>query len=146
MIPQFNAEGNLPPGIHWATWQEIVDRFGTTTWRRQLLAGLQATLGELKRVGCSTVYLDGSFVSAKPIPGDFDACWDEAGVDLASIDPVLLDFDGGRATQKAKFGGELFPASLGADGVGTLFLDFFQTDKDSGNQKGIVALDLGGLT
>ena len=97
-------------------------------------------------MGCSTVYLDGSFVSAKLIPGDFDACWDESGVDVASIDPVLLDFAGGRANQKAKFGGELFPASLNADGLGTLFLEFFQIDKDTGSQKGIVALDLGGLT
>ena len=35
------------------------------------------------------VYLDGSFVSAKLIPGDFDACWDEDGVDFDSIDPVF---------------------------------------------------------
>ena len=146
MIPEFNTDGNLPPGIHWATWNEIADRFGTNAWRRQLLAGARAASEELKRVGCSTVYLDGSFVSAKLFPGDFDACWDENGVDIASIDPVLLDFDGGRANQKAKFGGELFPASLNADGLGTLFLEFFQTDKDTGSQKGIIALDLGGLT
>ena len=146
MVPPFNADGNLPPGIYWATWQEIVDRFGNTTWRRQLLDGLRAALEELKHVGCPTVYLDGSFVSAKLIPGDFDACWDVDGVDFDSINPVLLDFEGGRATQKAKFGGELFPASLRADGLGTPFLDFFQTDKDTGSQKGIVALDLGGLT
>ena len=138
MVPSFNADGNLPPGIHWATWQEIVDRFGNSAWRRHLLAGLQSAVEELKRVGCSTVYLDGSFVSAKLIPGDFDACWDEDGVDFDSIDPVLLDFVGSRATQKAKFGGELFLAPI--------FLDFFQTDKDTGSQKGIVALDLGGLT
>ena len=146
MIPQFNADGNLPPGIHWATWNEIANRFGTNAWRRQLLAGVRAASEELKRVGCSTIYLDGSFVSAKLIPGDFDACWDESGVDVASIDPVLLDFDGGRANQKAKFGGELFPVSQNADGLGTLFLEFFQIDKDTGSQKGIVALDLGGLT
>lgn len=145
MIPPFNSDGNLPPGIHWATWSEIFNRYGSTLWRRQLLAGLRASLDELKRVGCSTVYLDGSFVSAKLVPGDFDCCWEEAGIDFNSIDPVLLDFGGGRATQKAKFGGELFPANEGADGRGSTFLDFFQTDKDTGNQKGIVALGLGGL-
>ena len=146
MIPSFNADGNLPHGIHWATWDEVVDRFGGTPWRRQLLSGIRAALDELKRAGCLTVYLDGSFVSAKLVPGDFDGCWEEASVDLASLDPVLLKFDRGRASQKAKFGGELFPASDGADGEGKSFLDFFQTDKNTGSKKGIIALDLGGLT
>jgi hypothetical protein len=100
---------------------------------------------ELKRVGCSTAYLDGSFVSAKPVPDDFDGCWEETGIDFDDIDPVLLNFEGRREVQKAKYGGELFPANAVADGQGTVFLDFFQTDKDLGDQKGIVALKLGGL-
>lgn len=146
MIPDFNAEGNLPPGIHWATWDEIVKRFGSTHWRRQLLAGLRAALEELKRVGCTVVYLDGSFVSSKLVPRDFDGCWEEQGIDFASIDPILLDFTGRRPAQKSKYLGELFPASWDADGRGTRFLDFFQADKATGHQKGIVAIDLGGLT
>ena len=40
---------------------------------------------------CQTGYLDGSFVSSKLEPGDFDACWDEKGVDLDKLDPVLLN-------------------------------------------------------
>ena len=136
----------MPPGVYWTTWSEIVNRFGTTLRRRQLLVGLRAALEELKRVGCKAVYIDGSFVSSKPAPGDFDGCWDEQGIDFASIDPVLLDFAGARAAQKSKFLGELFPASWDADGRGTTFLEFFQTDKDSGSRKGIVAIDLGGLT
>ena len=78
-------------------------------------------------------------------PGDFDGCWEEAGIDFDSLDPVLLDFEGSRAAQKAKFGGELFPAFAVADLQGSIFLDFFQMDKDTGSQKGIIALDLGGL-
>ena len=46
------------------------------------------------------------------IPGDFDGCWEEAGIDFDLLDPVLLTFDPGRASQKAKYGGELFPASI----------------------------------
>ena len=145
MIPHFNTEGNLPPGIHWATWDEIADRFGGTSWRRQILAGLRAALDELSRAGCQTVYLDGSFISRKSVPGDFDGCWEVDGIDFDSLDPVLLDFEGLRAAQKAKYHGELFPASDDADGRGTTFLDFFQKDKETGARKGIVALDLGGV-
>ena len=48
--------------------------------------------------------------------------------------------------RKTKYKGELLPASAVA-GLGEgVFLSFFQTDKDTGARKGIVALDLGGLT
>ena len=99
----------------------------------------------LQRAACLTAYVDGNFVSSKPEPGDFDACWEEAGVDLDRLDPVLLTFDAGRAAQKAKYGGEFFPASAGAGLGAGVFLDFFQTDKETGARKGIVALDPGGL-
>ena len=110
------------------------------------MAGLRAALDSLKAAGCKTVYLDGSFVTSKEVPNDFDACWEEAGVDPAVLDPVLLTFDPGRVTQKAKYMGELFPASAVAGGDGFSFLEFFQTDKEAGRPKGIVAIDLGGLT
>ena len=90
MIPEFEPGGNLPPGLHWATWRELHDRFGTTRWRRRLLVGLRVALENLQSAGCLTAYVDGSFVSSKSEPGDFDACWEEAGVDLDRLDPVLL--------------------------------------------------------
>ena len=145
MLPDFESGGNLPPGIHWATWDEIVVKFGTSPWRRDLLAGFRSALDGLKRAGCRTVYLDGSFVTDKEVPGDFDACWDEVGVNMTLIDPVLLEFDRGRAAQKTKFRGEFFPASWTARMRGDVFLEFFQIDKETGQRKGIVALDLGDI-
>ena len=102
-------------------------------------------LENLKGAGGQTVYVDGSFVTSKEVPNDFDACWEEAGVDPTVLDPVLLTFDPGRFTQKAKYLGELFPASAVANGDGFSFLEFFQTDKESGRPKGIVAIHLGDL-
>lgn len=142
MIPPFNEAGNLPPGVHEATWDEVVTQFGTTPQRRALLAGLRVALQALQVAGCRTVYIDGSFVTTKLVPNDFDACWDIEGVDPDLLDPVLLIFDEGRAAQKAKYLGELFPAQLGESGSGGSFLEFFQVDKETGNPKGIVALDL----
>lgn len=105
MIPAFSAEtGNLPPGEHPATWEEIVERFGYTPWRSKLLDGLKAALESLRAAGCKKVYLDGSFVTAKERPGDFDACWVGKGVNGDLLDEELLVFDGGRATQKTKYG------------------------------------------
>lgn len=142
MIPDFEIDGLLPPGVHSATWQEFSDRFGTNGHRKNLLSGLKEALISLKAAGCRTVYIDGSFVTSKETPGDFDGCWDPTNVDPYRIDPVLLKFDRGRATQKAKYGGELFISTMQNGNPGPLMLDFFQGDKNSGKQKGIVAIDL----
>ena len=97
MIPPFDADGNLPPGIHWVDWPEIFTRFGTTAHRLRLLAGLKSALDALRQAGCAAVYVDGSFVTTKVNPADYDACWDPRGVSPYLIDPVFLTFDAGRA-------------------------------------------------
>lgn len=106
-----------------------------------LLDGLLEALRLLKEAGCRRVYVDGSFVTAKEEPADFDACSDAEGVDFDRVDERLLTFDGGRATQKAAFRGELFIADSRADPQGMLFRDFFQRDSD-GRPKGIVVINL----
>ena len=144
-MPPFDSAGILPPGVHWASWDEVTNRFGSNPWRQRLITGLRAALQNLKNAGCQTVYLDGSFATSKNLPNDYDACWEEAGVDPTALDPVLLTFDLGRATQKAKYMGELFPASITAEPNGLSFYEFFQTDKHTGRPKGIIAIDLGGF-
>ena len=106
------------------------------------MTGLKDAITNLKDAGCRTVYIDGSFVTGKEILGDFDACWEAEGVNPVILDPVLLTFEDGRAKQKAKYLGELFPASFPADDDGFSFLEFFQTDKETGKRKGIVAINL----
>lgn len=145
MIPAFDAEGNLPPGVHPASWDEVMTRYATNSRRRELLDGLLDALRSLKHAGCRTAYLDGSFVTAKELPGDFDACWEIVGVDAGRLDRELLDFSNRRAAQKARYGGELFPAETAAEPAGTTFLDYFQRDRDTGKPKGIIAIDLGAL-
>ena len=103
----------------------------------------------LKDVGCGRVFMDGSFVTSKVNPEDYDGCWDRRGMDLRKLlkrDPALLDFRNKRLAQKLKYGGEMFPADLIEASSGTVFLEFFERDKDSGNQKGIVEIDLGELS
>jgi hypothetical protein len=146
VIPAFDAGGALPPGIHPASWDEIVTRYATNIRRRELTDGLLDALRSLKRAGCRTAYLDGSFVTAKELPGDFDACWEITGVDAGRLDCELLDFSNRRAAQKARYGGELFPAETAAEPAGTTFLDYFQRDRDTGEPKGIIAIDLRGLS
>lgn len=147
MIPDLNPDGNLPSGIHDATWSELVSNYGTTSHRKKLLDGLRRATNNLAAAGCKTLLLDGSFVSGKSDPEDFDGCWDPVGVDPTKLDPVLLRFENRRAAQKTKYFGELFPSSWIADSKKTpplTFLEFFQIDKSTGQPKGLLRLDLTG--
>lgn len=131
----------LPPGIHDATLAEVEQVFATTGRRRVLFAGFEQACRDLKKAGCSAVYLDGSFATEKPEPGDFDACWDPAGVVPARLNPVLLDFKDHRRAQKKHYLGELFLSSSFA-APGRFFIDFFQTDRYTGKHKGILRIHL----
>ena len=144
MLPDANpTTGYLPPGVHDATWGEVMERFTENSWRLRLAEGLLAACKELAGAGCRSVLLNGSFVSLKAFPGDYDGAWDPSGVDPDLLDPVLLDFSDGRAAMKAKYYGELFPETALAS-AGTTFRDFFRTDRD-GREKGVVLIELGSL-
>lgn len=131
----------LPPGIHWATLPEIRARFATNAGRTALFDGIERVAAALELAGCTEMYLDGSYVTSKVDPSDFDGCWNPAGVNAANLDPVLLDFTNKRAAQKQKFGGEMFIATM-MGGPGQTFLEFFQNDKDTGQRKGILGVHL----
>ena len=131
----------LPPGIHDATMDEIKQTFATNEVRTFLFEGFVRGVEALARAGCLTLYLDGSFVTEKPNPGDYDVCWDAVGVNVNQLDPVLLDFSQLRKAQKQKFGGEFFPSGFSAHGTQP-FMDFFQIDKYTGNRKGILRVNL----
>lgn len=131
----------LPPGIHEATLLEIEMRFATNPSRRALFDGFKRGLHALKSAGCKTAFLDGSFISDKLVPGDFDVCLDPTGVSIKKLDPVFLDFADKRKRQKVEYGGEFFPSSARADGFCT-FVDYFQKDKDTGKAKGIICIRL----
>jgi len=73
-LPALWSNGYLPPGVHEATLSEIMERFGTNTPRRQVLAGrlqelvsLARATGKLRRM-----FIWGSFVTDKPFPRDLD--------------------------------------------------------------------------
>src|SRR6476660_9378466 len=75
-IPELNAEGVLPPGIHDCTLKEVRERFGvfqSSDRRPRLFATLRALVYEWRTAGLFlAVLLDGSFVTSKPAPNDID--------------------------------------------------------------------------
>ena len=74
MIPDFREDGYLPEGLHLATEAEFIFRFGTSTNQRRRLALRLRRWIELSRsVAATRLFVDGSFVTAKPEPNDVDA-------------------------------------------------------------------------
>jgi hypothetical protein len=145
MIPAYDGRGLLPPGIHDAKWDEIAARFGGTTHRLEQLRGLRSALEHLRYAGCDRAYLDGSFVTDKGVPNDYDLCWEMGGVKISLLTPVLRDVRPPRVAQQARYRGDILPNVIEASS-GAPFVDFFQQDKAAGGAKGIVAINLKGLT
>ncbi len=144
MIPDAQSNGELPPGEHVATLDEIESRFATNPVRRDQFAGLDEACRGLAAAGCSTLWLDGSYITTKAEPGDFDAAIDIDGIDWITLGlhhPELMDFDPPRTTQKRRYGGEFIRV---VPGVSTI-VEFFQHNRD-GEPKGIIRIDLTKLT
>lgn len=145
MIPSFTIVKAalwpiLPPGIHDASIGEIELKYATNTHRKELFAGLENALENLFKAGCQQIFLNGSFVTAKPKPKDYEVAWDPRLVDPNILDPVFLDFSQGTIHQKKKYLGEFFPSTFIEAKSGKIFVDFFQTEKDTGTHKGIIRL------
>jgi predicted nucleotidyltransferase len=73
-LPTFEEDGNLPPGIHQATLDEIIARFGNSNRQRQ---NVSDTLRHIYRLASATGHLQrfiifGSYVTKKPAPHDID--------------------------------------------------------------------------
>jgi hypothetical protein len=123
-------------------WGSFAMRFGRNNRRRFLLGGMHRALTNLRAAGCETAIIDGSFVTDKEEPGDYDLAFNPAGMNGNLVDPVLRRHDDGRKAMKAKYFGEVFP--WGAEACATtrlIYLDFFQRDR-SGIAKGVVLLDV----
>lgn len=74
-LPSFREDGWLSEGHHAALWAEVVLRFGGKpgSRRERLTARLTDFRDALQAAGISgTILLDGSYISEKPEPGDFD--------------------------------------------------------------------------
>lgn len=144
MALNFDSEtGYLPPGTHVMTWKDFSYQFGFNGHRARLLKGLLTALQNLAGAGCRSVILNGSFVSNKELPEDYDGAWYTMGVDVQRLDPVLLDFSHSRSAMKSKYLGELFPSGAMAT-PGVIYEDFFKTDRNN-IPKGIVYVDLATL-
>ena len=73
MLPPFDDYGNLPPGIHPATIDEVIERFGTGSPEREVEAAeLADFVKSAVRIGVRRIIVNGSFTTGKLVPNDVD--------------------------------------------------------------------------
>lgn len=141
MIPSFNAQGDLPPGVHQATLAEVVERLGQSvpervrvTERLQQVIALAQGTGKLEQV-----FIWGSYVTDKPDPRDVDLFL------IMSPDFESNDSTGARhrvfdsEAAERELGTTVFwmTGSAGSQTTIAFFLEQFQIRRDGG-RRGIV--------
>jgi len=144
-LPDFNAIGDLPAGVHRATLTEVLRRFGVDSGQRGACSRRLAHIYELaRRTGCLQRFvIFGSYVTAQREPNDVD-------VVLILDDTFRLEkcpqesrglFE--HAVAQARYGASIFwmrPGMLTGETVEE-FIAYWQI-KRGGDKRGIVDLIL----
>jgi hypothetical protein len=126
-IPSLRRDGTLPEGVHFANWQDIVEKFGTNEHRINILnSGLFEALHDLKNAGSQRAWIGGSLVTKKELPNDFDIAYKSFDNQLKKL-PILWD----RGLQKEAYNGEMWPDDM----------NYFRKAR-SGKQIGVIEVDL----
>ena len=138
-IPAFRYDGSLPAGLHEASEEEVVARFGQSTSRREYLLGRLRRWLELARaVGARRFFINGSFVTDKAEPGDVDAVvWlpDDWDAQLGAGRPAAIQL---WEMIKSRRPEELFSAQDAWEWAA--WLDFFGSMRNSPRRKGVIEI------
>lgn len=141
MIPKWTREGLLPPGLHDGTLAVVRRRFGSqNALRIRLMKGLMTVLRRAAKAGARRLYLDGSFVTDKREPGDWDGVLVvPAGFPVGGRDGTFL---ADRKRIKVECGGDLFVVMEDDADIVTYYVqEVFGRDRE-GRTKGLVLIRL----
>jgi hypothetical protein len=144
-LPDFDIKGDLPVGLHTATINQVMARFGVGTIQRQDVA---TRLGHIYILARATGKLQrfiifGSFITDKPSPNDVDimlVMHDDFASDACGEETGRL-FDHTRAA--SEFGASIFwirPSMLILESLSE-FINHWGVKRD-GTHRGIVEVEV----
>lgn len=140
MIPDFDDDGLLPPGIHQTDLDGFRERFAVfdrSDRRLRIFDQLERLVEAAKSANIvQRIIFGGSFVTSKAEPNDFDCILvldpEIVGTTLRPFEYNLVS----RRMARRLFGGDVLSALEDSDAL-QQYLDFFQTTRD-GQRMGIV--------
>jgi hypothetical protein len=140
-LPEFNEAGDLPAGVHQATLDDVVKRFGAVRGQRNIctrrllhVSALAERTGYLQRF-----IIFGSYVTAKLDPNDVDVVL--VMDDAFRLEDCPIEIQGlfDHAVAQARYGASIFwvrPGLLLSESIDD-FVAHWQIKRD-GSKRGIV--------
>ena len=141
-IPDFRQDGYLPEGMFLASEAEVTFRFGTSNRkRRRLILRIRRWIELAREVGALRLFIDGSFITAKPEPNDVDAVVllpPDFENQIAANSDAATEFEEMLLTRRPE---EIFAAEDDTDW--NEWVEFFSRTREAdGRRKGLVELEL----
>jgi hypothetical protein len=141
-IPEFRQDGYLPEGLFLASEAEFTFRFGTQSRRRQrLIHRVRRWIELAKLVRAMRLFIDGSFITAKPEPNDVDAVVllsNDFEMQIAANSEAAMELEEMLLTRRPE---EIFAAENDTDWND--WIEFFsRTREPDGRRKGLVEIAL----
>jgi hypothetical protein len=142
-IPNFNDDGLLPSGRHQCTLDEAKDMFAHNDARSIIWDNFCAVLLEMAAAGLEgTLFLDGSYVTDKAIPGDIEVAFDVRNESDQKQGLALLFFHTQHNRLKSTIKVDWYPVLPGNND----FVSFFEYIGDkTAAQKKLHAKELKGI-
>jgi hypothetical protein len=133
MIPPFDEAGELPPGLHPATWPEFSARFCRfvqSDRRLSLCQQLEQLMNDARTSGIVTrILVGGSMVRATAEPNDFDCIVVlHPTTQYEALRPDQLQIADARSA-RSRYLGDIFVAREGQSTL-ALYIDFFSRNRD----------------
>jgi hypothetical protein len=119
--------------------REFRDAFAFNSHRAWLFDGFKLACHDLRLAGCARIFVGGSFVTSKPNPSDYDACWDPVGVS-ANLETLLYD-ENRRIERRDRYRGDLLIGGCDPGPAGEFFR-FLSKDKTTGEERGMIGIKL----
>jgi len=146
-IPALNADGLLPAGLFDCTLPEVRARFGvfrSSDHRARLFARLEELALVMRSSGLfEALIIDGSFITAKPVPNDIDiVAVLKSGHDFERDLPMSEYALVSRALLRRRFGFDVIVAEQGSQLYRT-YVEFFSRVREAPDaRKGLLRLRL----
>lgn len=146
-IPPLNEHGYLPEGVHDCTFEEAAARFGgfqRSDRRPQLWVRFMEFVREVQASGLvEAIIVDGSFVTAEPLPND---------IDLVVVMSAQQDFSGdllpahynvlSQRRVRQQFGFDIVVAKNAHETLAQAVTFFQQVRQRPGQKKGLLRISL----
>ena len=133
-IPDFNAYGKLPKGIHICSGQEFINRFCTSDNRKQFTKPISDILDFAKDRYAVQIFVGGSFITNNETPNDIDC------VMVFKEDKYIPSYTEQVSIAGLKF--DILYASLESRNIVDSYLKLFSTGRNGESDIGIVQIDL----